>query len=69
MRPMGPPLPFVLGVGQVIAGWDQGVVGMRVGGERRLIMPPDLAYGSTGQAPNIPPGATMIFEIELRTVE
>ena len=65
----GTPLPFVLGVGQVIPGWDQGVVGMRVGGERLVIIPPDLAYGSTGQGALIPPGATLIFEIELLTVE
>ena len=64
----GTPLPFVLGTGQVIDGWEQGVPGMRVDGQRRLILPPDLAYGSTG-ASGIPGGATLIFEIELLTIE
>jgi FKBP-type peptidyl-prolyl cis-trans isomerase FkpA len=61
---------FTLGVGQVIKGWDQGVVGMRVGGQRRLVIPPDLAYGSTG-APGgvIPPNATLVFDIALISVQ
>lgn len=63
----GTPFPFVLGVGQVIPGWEQGVVGMRVGGKRQLIIPPDLAYGSNGRG-SIPPGATLVFDIELLTV-
>jgi FKBP-type peptidyl-prolyl cis-trans isomerase FkpA len=59
---------FTLGAGQVIAGWDQGVVGMRVGGQRRLIIPPDLAYGSSGSGP-IPPNATLVFDITLTGVQ
>ncbi len=59
---------FTLGAGSVIAGWDQGVVGMRVGGQRRLIIPPDLAYGSSGRAP-IPPNATLVFDITLTAVQ
>ena len=59
---------FTLGAGGVIAGWDQGVVGMRVGGQRRLIIPPDLAYGSSGRSP-IPPNATLVFDITLTGVQ
>jgi FKBP-type peptidyl-prolyl cis-trans isomerase FkpA len=63
------PFSFVLGAGQVIRGWDQSVVGMRVGGLRRLVLPPDLAYGSAGAGNGvIPPNATLIFEIELLDV-
>lgn len=62
------PFTFTLGIGQVIAGWDQGVAGMRVGGLRRLIVPPSLAYGSARNS-IIPPHATLVFEIELLEVE
>jgi FKBP-type peptidyl-prolyl cis-trans isomerase len=59
---------FRVGAGQVIRGWDQGVPGMRVGGRRRLTIPPSLAYGSQGQPPRIPPNSTLIFEIELLSI-
>jgi peptidylprolyl isomerase len=61
----GDPLEFRLGTGQVIAGWDQGVAGMKVGGRRQLIIPPDLAYGDRGAGPLIAPGETLIFVCDL----
>jgi peptidylprolyl isomerase len=61
----GDPFNFPVGAGRVIAGWDQGVPGMRVGGRRKLIVPPDLAYGAQGFPPDIPPNATLIFVIDL----
>src|SRR4051812_13914871 len=60
----GKPLRFPLGSGQVIPGWDQGVVGMRVGGRRRLIIPSELAYREQGYPPDIPPNAALIFDID-----
>jgi len=61
----GQPLSFALGAGQLIPGFDEGVVGMRVGGQRRLIIPPDLAYGPQGRPPVIPPNAELTFDVQL----
>jgi FKBP-type peptidyl-prolyl cis-trans isomerase len=67
-RDRNQPFQFTLGVGQVIQGWDQGVAGMRVGGQRTLIIPPGLAYGSRGSGSAIPPNATLVFDVELLAV-
>jgi FKBP-type peptidyl-prolyl cis-trans isomerase FkpA len=68
-RNAGQAFKFPLGTGSVIKGWDQGVAGMKVGESRRLVIPPELAYGDSGAGGVIPPGATLVFDVELVGIE
>src|SRR5690349_14339853 len=68
-RDRGDPFVFPLGAGRVIAGWDQGVAGMKVGGQRTLVIPPEMGYGARGAGGVIPPNATLIFDVELLDVK
>ncbi|RVU84868.1 FKBP-type peptidyl-prolyl cis-trans isomerase [Leucothrix sargassi] len=68
-RSRGRPFEFPLGAGRVIKGWDQGVVGMKVGGQRTLIIPSDMGYGARGAGSDIPPHATLVFDVELLDVK
>lgn len=65
----GEPFTFTLGAGEVIPGWDQGVEGMKVGGRRELVIPPELGYGPAGAPPAIPPNETLVFVVDLEAVE
>lgn len=67
-KPRGTPFDFTVGTGRVIKGWDLGLIGMRAGGVRRLIIPPEDGYGQTGAPPAIPPNATLYFDLELLNI-
>ena len=68
-RDRGTPFEFTLGAGQVIKGWDQGLIGMRKGEKRNLIIPANLAYGNTSPSPLIPTGSTLVFDVELLEIK
>ena len=63
------PFPVTIGIGQVIKGWDEGIIGMKIGGTRTLTIPPEMGYGTRGAGDVIPPNATLIFEVELLEVD
>jgi FKBP-type peptidyl-prolyl cis-trans isomerase FkpA len=65
----GEPIEFTIGAGEMIPGWDEGVAGMKVGGKRTLVVPPNMAYGRSGRAPAIPENATLVFDVELMSVK